>query len=131
MHALTVWIRVCPLVAALLAGIPGGLALATSSQDLDSIKIASTRKGPCDVTVRRTSIVHIIEITGLDPDEAFDLVLTYEGRRLTIPVVVASKGVVIVALESKVKGESVGVGYVDFESNRCRVHLSYPWRSKT
>ena len=123
------WI-LAALVAPLIP-LPAGAALAADNHDGTVVVVASRRSGPCQVTVRRSDMFHAVEITGLEPDEQFDLVLTYEGRKLVLPIVVARKGVVLVTLESLVRGESIGVGYVDFESSRCRVHLSYPWRSKT
>lgn len=119
------------VLAAVLAGPPANLAIAADRQDLATVKIAERRNGPCLATVTRGGSLHVVKITGLEPDEAFDLKLTYEGRVLILPIVAPSKGVVVVALESNVRGESIGVGYVDFDASRCRVHFSYPWRSKT
>lgn len=117
--------------AALAAFLLLPAAIANGRPYPDQVRIAERRDGPCHVTVWRNEIVHSVEITGLEPGEDIDLKLTYEGRVLELPIPVPRKGIVIVSLESKVRGESVGVGYVDFESRRCRIHLSYPWRSKT
>lgn len=123
-------VRGAAAALAMLIGLAATAAVAAASGDPGSTKIAERRYGPCIVTVTRAEGLHVVKITGLDPDENFDLTLTYQGRRLVIPIVVAGKGVVVVGLEPILRGDSTGVGHVDFDSRRCRAHFSYPWHSR-
>jgi hypothetical protein len=103
--------------------------LSANASELDYVKIAEATDGRCDVVVKREGRLYSIEIRGLEPDERFDVISTSEREQIVIPVEVSYKGVVLIVIAPQVKGYDSGIAHIDFESRRCKLHVSYPWRN--
>jgi hypothetical protein len=113
---------------ACLLCVSGASVLAASASELDYVKVAEATNGLCDLVVKREGRLYSIEIRGLEPDERFDVISTSEREQIVIPVEVSYKGEVIIVIAPQVKGYNSGIAHVNFESRRCKMHVSYPWR---
>jgi hypothetical protein len=122
--------RGVPLATASLLCLQNSPAFSANASELDYVKVAEATDGRCDVVVKREGRLYSIEIKGLEPDERFDVISTSERERIVIPVEVSYKGVVIIVIAPQVKGYDSGVAHIDFESRRCKIHVSYPWRDE-
>jgi hypothetical protein len=116
------------VAAFVLSCLPVVVAHSATPSELDYVKIAQARDGPCTATVKRAGNLFSVHIEGLEPGERFEVVSTSEREEIVIPVEVSYKGIVIIVTAPQVKGYTSGIAHIDFESRRCRIHLSYPWR---
>jgi hypothetical protein len=95
---------------------------------LDYVKVASASDGPCTAIVKREGPLFSFEVFGLEPGESFPVSSISAGERIDFAATASKDGYYLVVLVPNVKGRSSGIARVEFESRRCRIRVSFPWR---
>jgi hypothetical protein len=124
------WIHGALCAAIALSSLASAPAWPASDSELDYVKVAEASNGRCTAVVKRQRGLYSVLISGLEPNESFDVISTSEREELVIPVEASTTGLVIIIIAPNVKGYDSGVAHIDFESRRCRIHVSYPWRNE-
>lgn len=125
--------RVCRALMLVLAVIGSlgkvDLARAQSSRgSLDYYRVASATDGRCTDIVKREGLLYSIEVYGLEANETFPMSTLSAGETIRFTATANRDGYYLMILAPNVKNRSSGIAHVEFESARCRIHVSFPWR---
>lgn len=115
------------LLTASGAGTDSGSA-STAAGPLDYVKVASASDGRCSALAKREGRLYSVEIIGLEPNERFPVYTSSAGETINYTAQANKDGYYLMILGPHVKGRSSGIAHFSFESARCRIHLSFPWR---
>jgi hypothetical protein len=112
-------------------GLLGTAALDQGSSrggNLDYYRVASATDGRCTAIVKREGLLYSIEVYGLEPDESFPMSTSSAGEEIRYTASANREGYYVMILAPNVKNRSNGIAHVAFQSARCNIHVSFPWR---
>ena len=117
-------------IAFLLIGALVASSVPSSAQLPGHPVIATSKAGPCRMTVQGGPSSFIIITTGLEPGEKLQLTSDSEGEVGRWESSADGEGRLAQVIIPLVVGKSFGSARFEVVGKRCRIEVSYPWREE-
>lgn len=98
------------------------------AQDLDDPVVAKAADQRCAMEVRGRDSAFYVLVTGLVPNETFEVTSNSEGEILQHSAQADEDGFYFYIEIPLVTGKSKGIARITVAASRCRMQLSFPWR---